>query len=382
MEAQRFHPLRPTHPALCHKIVNSPNPSQGSCTFPDGSKAQLILLGDEMPPERVVMFQKDWWPTAITPAVRQKLLQRFLAEHYLLPSILAVLVAIVSELYTTTYVPASETSTGLPYRRIRLKYHNSPIADFGIVKGWADVKSQDMFAYYSVKDGTFFKGLNPTEEHYWMYFTTAAGEDFILDCGMFVYNFCMMVEVEPHYTKHHLPPMMSKYAPAYFRDRDHKHNAPKIQYEKERFSVLRDPRLIEAVRYSGRSYECYGVTRVCAFMERVAGRKCTDIEKDLVMYWITDSCGVIRGNLQRQQHLNFPAEPKLGIQTDPGEMDDKMPPDEDEAWLKYMRKWNRKQRRGEIDHVQLAEAFRAWGKKSREEKLGLVKEKKTKKLPS
>jgi hypothetical protein len=193
-----------------------------------------------------------------------------------------------------------------------------------------------------------------------------------------------MVEVEPHYTRHHLPPMTSKYAPAYFRDREYKHNAPDIQREKERFSVLRDPRLIEAVRCSVRSFDRYGVTRVCAFMERVAGRKCTNIEKDLVMHWITDSCGVIRGNLQRQEHLNFPAEPNVGIQTDPGEMDDrdKMPPDENEAWLKYMRKWNRKQRKGEIDRVQLAEAFRAWGLKSREEKLGLVKEKTAKKTPS
>ncbi|KAJ6582815.1 hypothetical protein B0H10DRAFT_900269 [Mycena sp. CBHHK59/15] len=36
----------PTHPALAHAIYNSPNPGSHPAQFPDGSAANLILLGD------------------------------------------------------------------------------------------------------------------------------------------------------------------------------------------------------------------------------------------------------------------------------------------------------------------------------------------------
>ena len=52
------------------------------------------------------------------------------------------------------------------------------------------------------------------------------------------------------------------------------------------------------------------------------------------------------------------------IAADPGEMDDARDDQRcGEDWLKYMRKWTKKQKRGEITAEQLSDAFRAWSEK-------------------
>jgi hypothetical protein len=81
------------------------------------------------------------------------------------------------------------------------------------------------------------------------------------------------------------------------------------------------------------------------------------------MKWVVDSSEVIMRNVITREYLNFPAEPGIGIQGDPGEVDDSMAKAEDDAWFKYMKKWNRKQRKGEISNEELGEAFRRWQKK-------------------
>ncbi|TEB15215.1 hypothetical protein FA13DRAFT_1651325, partial [Coprinellus micaceus] len=153
--------------------------------------------------------------------------------------------------------------------------------------------------------------------------------------------------------------------PAFFVDRQYKQAAPKLQHEKERFSVLHEEAFIEGdtFRFTRRYFSDSDAEAIYTFMEKVAGRPASDVEKDLVMKWVVDSSEVIMRNVITREYLNFPAEPGIGIQGDPGEVDDSMAKAEDDAWFKYMKKWNRKQRKGEISNEELGEAFRRWQKK-------------------
>ncbi|KAL1745804.1 hypothetical protein HDZ31DRAFT_35579, partial [Schizophyllum fasciatum] len=48
-EVNRMHPNRPINPGLTHEILNSPNPGALPTAFPDGSSANLIMLGNRIP---------------------------------------------------------------------------------------------------------------------------------------------------------------------------------------------------------------------------------------------------------------------------------------------------------------------------------------------
>jgi hypothetical protein len=353
MAATRIHPERPPHPASTHKILNSPNPSDhdGVCRFPDGYEARLILLGDKISQEDFALKPKEWWPTAESSSVRNKLSQRFLSEGYLLPGLVAMSFSLLAEMYTTS----PDTTGGY---RARLKYESSPIVDFGIAKGRVDVKAQDRFSYFTVDDCKFMHGQNPND-HYWVYFKTIKGEEVILETGMFTFNFCLLVNNLGPYLMHGLPSIPN--VPAHLVTRDFRRNAPTLHYEQERFSVLHDNGLQEAVAYSRRYLRKPDCDAICSFMERVAGRPCSDIEKHLAMTWAMDHCDILYANIASREYKKFPKEPSVGIAMDPGEMEPSESR-EDEAWWKYMTKWNRKQRKGLITSEQLGEAFRIWEK--------------------
>lgn len=77
-----------------------------------------------------------------------------------------VAVALVAEMYTTSSeVSSDQNGKQTRGRRMRLQYGSSPIADFGIVAGKADVKRQDRLAYYNVVDHVFEMGQDP-DDHY------------------------------------------------------------------------------------------------------------------------------------------------------------------------------------------------------------------------
>lgn len=360
MEVHRLHPLRPPHPALTQTILNAPNPGRNDvCNFPDGSSATLILLGDSVSLEDALCESpRRWWPAGETDQIRRKLARRFLYEGFLLPSVVATLVALLAEMYSTTYVPASEAPDGQRKRRVRLTYGNAAIIDFGIAKGSVNVKAQDHFAYYSIIDNTFIKGTNP-KEHYWMYFTTTSGESFYLDCGMFTYNFCLMIGDTSPYARHGLPPGLGG-IPAFFESKEIKRNAPALYEESERFSVLRDGGLQSAVRHSKNGgFSDRDFEEIYVFMKTVKGRECRPIEKHLAKEWCITSCAIMGLNIAAREYMRYPPEPILGTQKDPDERD--MPPGED--WMKRIKRWAKKQRRGEITTEQLSRSFRRWEEK-------------------
>ncbi|TRM60480.1 hypothetical protein BD626DRAFT_504099 [Schizophyllum amplum] len=51
----------------------------------------------------------------------------------------SVALALLSEMYTTTYKTKGPSPDGKPQHRLRLDYCSSPSADFGIAKGALDV---------------------------------------------------------------------------------------------------------------------------------------------------------------------------------------------------------------------------------------------------
>lgn len=260
-------------------------------------------------------------------------------------------------MYTTTAVSASDSPDGKLKRRVRLQYHSSPISDFGIAKGRAEVKNQDKLAYFNLNDNTFEKGQDP-DDHYWLYFTTITGEEFTLDCGMFTFNFCIVIPTDT-YCQKILP--STGYAPAYFRDREHARLAPNLYYVKKRFSFLQNTALHTAVERSDTEFRSIDVNIICDFMESIAERKCTSIEKNLAMKWAMNHCAAMDTTLRDRAWATWPKEPELGIEGDPEEMDESRY--NDEAWWKYMKKWNRKYKRGDISLDALGDAFRVWSKR-------------------
>ena len=334
--------------------MNSPNPGSPAVTFPDGSAANLILLGETIPLTETMT--EAWWPTAISPNVRSKMMRRFAREGYVLPIVTSICIALLAEIYTTTAVLASNSSDGEVKRRMRLGYSSSPLSDFGIAKGSADVKCQDQFAYLNLLDQTFSKGQDP-DDHYWIYFTTVRGGEVVLDCAMFTFNMCIMIPADV-YRSQSLPPF--SWAPAFLRDSLMTRQTPELESEHKRFTVLHNSELHRAVEHSIRCFRNIDMKTIWAFMENIAGRKCTQLEKDLVITYTQVNCLALSSTLKEQKWKNWPKTPSLAIEADPGEMDDCRDEAKLEEWSKHLKKWNRKRRHGRTSEETLGDAFRAW----------------------
>ena len=356
-----MHPDVP-HPGLDHKILNSPNPGSGDIVeFPNGTCAKLVLLGDKI--DHIAhggeLEQEQWWPTAITPQVRSKLYRRIVNEGFILPIVLATCIALVSEIYTTTAVPPSESPdqfTGI--RRVRLCHNRLPISDFGVAKGSARVTAQDRIAYYNIDENKFMMGQDPLD-HYWIYFIAVSGEEYFLDCGMMTFNLGMMVKAEP-YCKYGLPEL--SFVPAYFYGEENRRLMPITELTgwkpRKRFSILRDSEIpIEMPGFT--EYSTQETKVICSLMDKIAGRTCTALEKKLLMNFIPNAAMILVLNMQNREYLRFPKEPQLALEKEPGELDD-LPESEDKAYEKYLRKWSRRYKRGKVTPEQLNKAFRAW----------------------
>ncbi|KAF6748501.1 hypothetical protein DFP72DRAFT_820078 [Ephemerocybe angulata] len=369
MLTHRTHPSCPHSPALSHKIINSPNPGTPAITFPDGSSATLVLLGERTAPN--ALQSHEWWPTAESIDTRNQFVKRFFSETPLLPSVLAILLSILVEVYSTTHVPASDAHDGKAQRRVRLKYRGSPISDFGIAKGSVvNVSAENRFVYYTIDPaggtGTFTKGMDP-DDHYWIYFTTTTGEEITLDCGLLTFAYPFIVRAQP-YDKFCDLPAATSAAPAFFRGKEYRH-LPDMHREKARFSVLRDARMHEAVRLSREFYTEGEIGAVIGFMERVAGRPCSDIEKYLVHQWTMDSSKVLDQVVASRAYLDYPEEPDLGMMGIPvpsfleGDAGKKA----EEELTNYMKKWSRKYKKGKVSLDQFTDAFVTHAREKRQE---------------
>lgn len=352
-----MHPDVP-HPGLDHKILNSPNPGSGDiCKFPDGTVAKLILLGDKI--DIIQSATEEWWPTALSPKVRSKLFRRIACEGFVLPIVLATCIAMVAEIYTTTAIPPTETPdcqyTGR--RRVRLYHNRSPLADFGVAKGSARVTGQDRMAYYNIDKNEFMMGQDP-QDHYWIYFITVSGEEYFLDCGMMTFNMCLMINGDP-YCKYGLPDL--SFVPAFWYGHENRRLMPTTELTgrkpHKRFSILRDQEISDILEPT--EYFDYDEETVCDLMDKIANRPCTPLEKKLLMQFLPNAAKVLRLNMQNREYLNFPKEPQIAIEKDPGELAE-LPDNEDEAFEKYLKKCCRRYKRGKVSPEGMHKAFRTW----------------------
>lgn len=357
-----MHPDVP-HPGLEYKILNSPNPGSGDIVeFPNGICAKLILLGDKIDLTTHYGESEEWWPTAISPQIRSKLFRRIVCEGFVLPIVLATCIALVSEMYTTTAVPPTETSeqyTGT--RRVRLCHNRLPISDFGVAKGAARVTAQDRMAYYNIDENEFMMGQDPLD-HYWIYFLAISGEEYFLDCGMMTFNLSMMVKAEP-YSKHVFPDDQLPFVPAFFYGEENRRLMPITELTgwkpRERFSILRNSEIRPIEKPGFTEYTIQETKVICSLMDRIAGRTCTALEKKVLMDFISNATRILVLNMQDRDYLNFPKQPQIALEKDPGELDD-LPDSEDKAYEKYLKKWSRRYKRGKVTAEQLKKAFRAW----------------------
>ncbi|CAA7262877.1 unnamed protein product [Cyclocybe aegerita] len=316
----------PKHPALEHKILGSPNPNTDDdyhdlLSFPDGKSFKLIALGDEIPSSSEGTY--EWWPTAMSTQVRERLRNRIIAEGHLLAVLLAVCLSLASEMYTTTAVPEDEKPL-LQYserRRVRLAYQRTPIADFGIAKGRLEhIVVQDKLAYFHSEKEHFMEGQDP-EDHYWIYFTTARGEELFLECGMGTFNMGIRVDTDAYANPRFYMLTLGKVY-GFFHDREFRRNAPIFSERRTtlaRFSMLRDPGVCQAIRYHDPGLQWPGKAGMLSLMDRIAGRTCSQEEKELFLKFCTTNSFILRQNIHYRAYRGFPSSPVVDWETDPDE---------------------------------------------------------------
>ena len=349
-EVGHTHPDKPLHRALTRAIVNAPNPRQPTSKLPDGSAAKVVLLGRPIPESEI--NTRKWWPSADSNMARSKLFRRILREGFIVPIVTAIAVSLLTEIYTTTYVPASISVDGKATPRVRLQHRKSPLTDFGIAKGVADVKPQDKLAY--IHDKSFSKGQDPND-HYWLYFTTLNGEEITIELNMYTFNFGMLVDTRPCSSCLDLSSI--QHVPAFFRDKEIADSAPDIAEERERFSVLRNTNLQKVAMSSNPAepLDESSLKLIYKFMDALAGRKCTEGEKKFLTAVLKPFRSASRYVVATQAWKGWPGTPYITIEEDPG--DPECFVDDNEAWRPFHREW-KEARKNERPKEELTEIYR------------------------
>lgn len=311
--AEMMHIKAPPRFALLGRLRNEGPPSQWPViTLPDGWTSCILHIDDT----QGVSVEDDtqaWWPTAPSMEVAAKLGCRIMREGNVLPIVTAISLGILAEMYTTTSDSSSST------RRTRLRYRSSPIADFGVAKGSVKVIGEDKLTYLRRSDGAFIRGQDPNN-HYWIYFTTVASTELILDFNMFTFNMCACVPSAPYVSPSQQK--RSSMLPAWFEDRDVRLRTPQsLHTERKRWSVLRDPRTHQAVEHTLEGFHDADIAAMNAFMVEVLGRPPTSSEVDLACKWTMYACEQLGHNLSTGRWKTYLASPTVIPWADPGEMD-------------------------------------------------------------
>ncbi|KAF8515642.1 hypothetical protein JB92DRAFT_2717112 [Gautieria morchelliformis] len=301
------------HPALRHNLIDSPK----SGLLPDGSTAFIVKLGT--PINEGDSDRDDWWPTAQTQAVRNRMRRRIAREGNVVPIVTSVCIALMLGIYATTTKDGTEEQ-----HRIRLRFGSSPISDFGIVSGSVRVSPEDQLAYLFPHKEVV--KIQEPQDHYWIYFMTHKGEELLLECNMFVFDMCLMVHGFQYFDES-FHGGFPEAVPAWFRNSA---TTPKVEdnlTERSRFSVLRDESLLKAlepVDYDNRRNLIISddsVKTITTFMSRVAGRAITHVEREVCMFGCSLGAYMIRETIRTGKWKSYPAPPKVAFEGPPAGAD-------------------------------------------------------------
>lgn len=234
------------------------------------------------------------------------------------------------------------------------------ISDFGIAKGWADVKGQDRFVYFSPEEQRFEMGQDH-KDHYWIYFRTVKGEELTLDLCMFTVNMYMLVSSQGYFPPD-IAQRLSIYSPAFFCDRPISASTPSLRYEQGRASILRNEELRRALTSTNTCNDRSNAL-IVKFMEKLSGGKTTEQDKRLAVSFTEKHLPSFDWLVKGRRYRQFPAEPALSIEQDPGKVPKEKEQDE---WYKHVQKFKKLKKQGKAPETDLAEAFRQWKAKRAE----------------
>lgn len=321
---------KPPHPALSHQVLNDVNPGSPVYRLPDGSSSRLLILGNELSQDSMRdPSSMEWYPAAGSLKGTSRLIKRILREGFALQICMAICTSLVAELYTTTSSARSRE------KRVRMRYNSAPLSDFGICVGSVNIRPQDKLAYW-LPDGELFKGQDPTE-HYWMYFTTVQGEEVILDCSLFSLNLRTMVPTNPYSGTFSMLP----YVPAFFHC--HTSRTAQIHKERRRISVLRNPKIHEAIRSTENgAFTPADAKRLCDVMEELSGQTCSDTQRELVLRWVVGCCAMVDDCLKGEEWRHFPERVRSRMEVDSEDEDEETQSEiKVQEWYSTTRKWRR-----------------------------------------
>jgi hypothetical protein len=247
--------------------------------------------------------------------VEAKLRWRVIREGDALPMLIALCVALLGTIYSTSSEAIATTNLNDASQirgRTRLRYRSSLIADFGICTGSIRVADKDRLAYMDLDTLVHTQGQDPNQ-HVWLYFQTLKGEDVYLDLCMYTFNYCVVTVTEPY-----LPGLLSPSAPAYFHDRVLARGIPfNLHTERGRISALHSQALHRVVDSQGTLAQRNDLAE---FMQAVSGQKPSRREVNLHAEFI---CGLnlTEEMLEPARWKSFPAEPNVNFERNPNEDD-------------------------------------------------------------
>ncbi|TCD70547.1 hypothetical protein EIP91_002893 [Steccherinum ochraceum] len=293
-----------------YRVVNNASPSAAPIKLPDGREGRLVVFDDRDSTEEDLkdpffcsvkgLDIREWWPHARNGVAALKLWKRILYQGFALPVHTAVAVALLSEMYTTT----SSSGTGGPTkRRVRLKFCDSLVSDFGLCRGSVQVPAKDRMLFSSMKDRQTYADDDPND-HYWIYFTALNGEEVFLDLGMFTYHLPHLV-----WTPGFVPPRADgdvrlELAPCVWvspRDDESPHHRVRT-----RTSVLRDRGLQNIVRKPSDRWTSADMDTMHTWMETLSQNTLTKQAKAMFGNAVRDNCAQMSEVVRDELWKNFP----------------------------------------------------------------------------
>ncbi|KAG8951482.1 hypothetical protein FRC04_006014 [Tulasnella sp. 424] len=293
------------HPGISHRILNNPSPQLCKPEPIPGSEdpadqAVHVQLGSHLESEELA---PTWWPQATSQYDRLRLLRRIAFDGYDFHLHWVTTFGILWVLYTNR-------------SKCKIKYKNSPIADFGLAHGKVEIPSQDRLVYI-LSDGSVLRGQDP-DDHWWIYVRNARGDEAILDLGAYTWNVATFVPTAPY--KEFEPLNLG---PAVFQalDADETANPGKLKYtEHERFSVLTDKAFGSAIIDKPTSKD--PLPELFERLEVILQKKLDETEKKVVQLWIERT-------FMKLTHVIFEGDWKKWPAAAPTEVDVEEPAKED-----------------------------------------------------